>query len=89
MHSFCFRTNEIKLSARETQIIAGIILGMTAKQMGEALYLSVRTIEHYFHNIRNKFIGMSRHQIISYVLAEGLPIYDFLHAFTQKMKRGI
>ena len=82
--SFSFGTNKIKLSARETQVIAGTILGMTVKEIGKLLVLSPRTVEHYVKNIKNKFNGMCRYQIISYVLANDFPIYKFLQAFNQR-----
>ena len=86
--SFRFRRNGIKLSARETQVLAGMILGMTAKQMGGMLLLSPRTIEFYIENVKNKFHGLCRYKMISYALANGFPIYKFLRAFNRMSGEG-
>lgn len=88
MRSFYFRTNKIKLSVRETQVFAGVILGMTAKQIGQILFLSPRTIEFYIENLKNKFHGLCRYKMISYALANDFPIYKFLYAFNQMNEEG-
>lgn len=49
----------ITLSRRETQVLACISYGLSAKQIAEKLNLSVRTIETYIMNLKSKF-GISK-----------------------------
>jgi DNA-binding CsgD family transcriptional regulator len=81
-----FEYGDIKLSVRETQCLAYKILGMTAKQIGELLFLSSRTVESYLESVKNKFDSTCRYKIILYVLSHGFPLYKFVRAFNQMHK---
>lgn len=75
---FTFSLNKIRLSLRETQCLACLILGMTAKQIAKTLLLSPRTVESYLKQIKNKFNCVYKHQIIIKALSHGFPIYSYL-----------
>jgi DNA-binding NarL/FixJ family response regulator len=49
-----------ELTAREREILAGIGAGKTNREIGEALFLSEKTIKHYVSNILQKLQVRSR-----------------------------
>lgn len=53
------------LSSREMECLAWLLKGQTARQMGEHLYLSARTVEGYLENIKNKLGCKSKTEIFT------------------------
>ena len=58
---------KINLTPREIDVIACIVCGLRAKQMGILLELSHRTIENHIQNIRTKLDLASKEQIIDVI----------------------
>ncbi len=56
----------ISLSARQVEVVLCWLAGLTMKEIGERLFISVRTAETHMHNVRQHF----RHQRKSYILQE-------------------
>ncbi|MBX9586086.1 MAG: helix-turn-helix transcriptional regulator [Gammaproteobacteria bacterium] len=54
----------IKLSKRERECIAYMMLGMSAKQIGKCLRLSPRTVEYYIYNIKVKYKCRTKTEVI-------------------------
>lgn len=59
-----FVTKWDDLTLREKEIFAHFIDGKSDQQIGEALYLSVRTVATHVHHILKKFGAQSRAQLI-------------------------
>jgi ATP/maltotriose-dependent transcriptional regulator MalT len=55
------------LSARESQVAALVVEGMSNRQIGEKLYISERTAENHIQNILNKLGYSTRAQIAAWV----------------------
>lgn len=54
-----------RLSAREKECLTLLLEEKSAKETALILGLSVRTIEHYFENIKNKLHCFSKHELLS------------------------
>lgn len=59
-----FVTKWDDLTPREKEIFACFIDGKSDQQIGETLYLSVRTVATHVHHILKKFGAQSRSQLI-------------------------
>jgi len=66
-----------KLTDREFEIMKMIARGMTATQIAEKLYLSVKTISTHRHHILEKLKLHNNAQIICYALKHNLVDIDF------------
>jgi len=60
------------LTVREMEIVEKLLLGLSSAQMGEALFISTRTVENHLANIYRKCEVKSRFQLMHLILgAEG------------------
>ena len=55
----------IALSAREVEVAREMLAGLTQKQIGEALFISPKTVEHHVAHIRQKLGSQSRAETMS------------------------
>ncbi|MFC4070230.1 response regulator transcription factor [Actinoplanes subglobosus] len=53
------------LSAREREVGALVLAGMTYKQIADRLYLSAKTVEHHMARIRQRLGCADRHELLS------------------------
>ncbi|WP_433796731.1 LuxR C-terminal-related transcriptional regulator [Actinoplanes sp. CA-252034] len=53
------------LSAREREVGALVLAGMTYKQIADRLYLSAKTVEHHMARIRQRLGCSDRHELLS------------------------
>jgi two-component system response regulator NreC len=60
------------LSEREVEVLRLIALGHTNAEIGEQLYLSVRTVETHRSHIQQKLLLSSRAELVGYALDRGL-----------------
>ncbi len=60
------------LSEREVEVLRLIALGHTNAEIGEHLYLSVRTVETHRSHIQQKLLLSSRAELVGYALDRGL-----------------
>ena len=75
---FIFKTDTISFTERETECLIYFILGMTAKQSGNAIILSSKTIGNHVANIKSKLNCNNRYQIIIKALINGFQIQALL-----------
>jgi DNA-binding NarL/FixJ family response regulator len=61
-----------KLTARETEVLRLVAKGLTAKQVGERLVLSHRTVENHVQNTLSKLQLHNRAQLVRYAVEKGL-----------------
>lgn len=64
--------DQIPLSDREQQILAGIAYGHTNREIAERLFLSIRTVEAHRAAIQNKLDLHSRAQLVGYAIQHHL-----------------
>ena len=62
----------LKLSSREVQILTLIARGYGNKEIGERLFISVKTVESYKSKIMNKLGLKSRPELVEYALKKRL-----------------
>jgi DNA-binding CsgD family transcriptional regulator len=67
------KDDPLKLSTRELECLFCILRGMTAKQIGERIQLSKRTIESYIENIKNKFGCRTKSELFDSAINKGYP----------------
>ncbi len=60
------------LSEREAEVLRMIALGHTNKEIGEALYLSVRTVESHRAHVQQKLRLQTRAELVGYALDQGI-----------------
>ncbi|MBA3660350.1 MAG: PAS domain-containing protein [Gammaproteobacteria bacterium] len=60
------------LTHREVEVFRKLLLGYTAKQMGEVLNISAKTIESYIDNLRRKLQAKNKGEIIATAIQFGL-----------------
>jgi two-component system response regulator NreC len=65
----------LKLSERETQVLTLIAKGYGNKQIGEMLFISVKTVESYKSKIMNKLGLKTRPELVEYALKKRLIQY--------------
>jgi DNA-binding CsgD family transcriptional regulator len=53
-----------KISYREQECLSLAMKGKSSREIGEILYLSKRTVEHYFESIKNKWNCLSKSEMI-------------------------
>jgi DNA-binding NarL/FixJ family response regulator len=63
------------LSDQEVQILAGIAQGKTNREIGEALYLSEKTVRNYVSGILSKLDLSSRVQAAAYAARNRIERY--------------
>jgi len=61
-----------KLSQREQEVVALTAQGLTNKQIGKSLHLSVKTIEAHKSRIMEKLNLQTRHKLVRYAYVNGL-----------------
>jgi len=86
LRSFCkngfqFKINNVELSVREIQCMAGWMLGLTAKQMSMLLCLSHRTVESHLDRLKTKLKCKHRSQIIILAFAHHFPVHLCFNSF--------
>ncbi|MBV8990309.1 MAG: response regulator transcription factor [Solirubrobacterales bacterium] len=64
------------LSEREVEVLRMIALGYTNAEIGEQLFLSVRTVETHRAHIQQKLRLGSRSELVRYALEHGLVVGD-------------
>jgi two-component system response regulator NreC len=67
------------LSEREVQVLGLIALGHTNTEIGERLYLSVRTVETHRSHIQQKLMLSTRAELVGYAIERGLVSTDAGH----------
>lgn len=60
------------LSAREKQCAYHLLNGMTAKEIGQQLGLSSRTIESYIENMKNKLMCRNIIELVIVLMKDNL-----------------
>ncbi|NMI00704.1 response regulator transcription factor [Pseudonocardia acidicola] len=60
------------LTERETEVLRLVAKGMTAKQIGERLVLSHRTVESHVQNTLRKLQLHNRSQLVRYAIEQGI-----------------
>ena len=60
------------LSQREVEVVRLIALGMTDREIAEALIISARTVGTHVSNILNKIGAINRTEAASYATSHGL-----------------
>lgn len=60
------------LSERELQVLKLIVQGMSSREIGDSLFLSVRTVERHITNVYRKTDTHGRAQVTAYAMAHGL-----------------
>ncbi|WP_269804123.1 response regulator [Pseudonocardia kujensis] len=60
------------LTERETEVLRQVAKGLTAKQIGERLVVSHRTVESHVQNTLRKLQLHNRSQLVRYALEQGL-----------------
>jgi PAS domain S-box-containing protein len=58
------------LSAREREVVALLVEGLTERKVGEALHLSEHTIHNHVRNAREKWGASSRSQLVGMYVAD-------------------
>lgn len=59
-----------KLTPREQEVMAMILRGASNKAIGEALFISIKTVEFHISNILQKFGLKNRIELISFLMGE-------------------
>jgi DNA-binding CsgD family transcriptional regulator len=62
----------IPLTGREIEVLRMIALGFTNREIAEALYLSVRTIESHRAGVQRKLGTSNRAELVRYAIDQGL-----------------
>src|SRR3990167_2895100 len=70
-YTFGTNDNPYKLSTRELECLFLMLRSKTAKQIGEILHLSKRTIEFYIVNIKNKLGSQSKSDLLCIAIQHG------------------
>ena len=60
------------LSRREREVARLVAAGMTNRQIGERLFISLRTVESHVDRIRNKLSVRSRTEVATWAVERGL-----------------
>jgi DNA-binding NarL/FixJ family response regulator len=55
--------DKVRLSAREQQLVDGLLAGKTNKEIAQSLQLSEKTIKHYMTNLMNKLRVKNRLEV--------------------------
>lgn len=63
-----FDNTEILLSKRQNEILSFIIKGKTIKEISRILYLSPRTVGHYYETLKNKLNVSTKSELISKIM---------------------
>ena len=61
-----------RLTARETEILRLVAMGMSAKQIAAQLHLSHRTVQNHVQNTLGKLQLHNRVELVRYAIAQGL-----------------
>lgn len=60
------------LTSREREVLRLVCLGYTSTEIGEALVISVRTVESHRASLMRKLNGPSRRQLVEWARRDGL-----------------
>ena len=61
-----------RLTARETEVLRLVAMGMSAKQIAAQLQLSHRTVQNHVQNTLGKLQLHNRVELVRYAIAQGL-----------------
>lgn len=61
----CASTEKLHLTQREIQCLAGVVKGLSSKNIARKLNLSYRTIEFYIANIKKKYGCRTKFELMS------------------------
>lgn len=64
-------SHKFRLTQRELKCIDGLLLGKTAAEIAEVVYLSVRTVEKHLSNIKEKLYCRSKSALIAQLIRLG------------------
>ena len=64
------------LTEREAQVLRLLALGHTNAEIGEQLFLSMRTVENHRSRIQQKLNRFSRAELVRYALDHGLLAHE-------------
>lgn len=84
------KNDNYSLSAKEKRIVEEIMEGKTAKEIGEKLNISPRTVEARLQNIRTRFKCRTTLQLVLHLLELDLvdiAIYRYLREFFEKISK--
>lgn len=70
---------EIQLSKRQKEVLFYLTRGKTSKMIAKILSLSVRTVEYYIENIKEKFNCRTKSELICCALKNGF--HEFIPSF--------
>lgn len=82
-----FKIDEVVLTGRQADCLAGMMLGYTAKELANILGIGVRTVNNYRQVIKQLFCGKSRNDIFVEAIRANFPLVDFIEKFTKKSKK--
>ena len=63
---------EVRLTERETEVVALVVEGLTARQIATRLVLSPRTVENHVQNLLRKLHLPNRAALVRYAIENGL-----------------
>ncbi|MBU0455875.1 MAG: helix-turn-helix transcriptional regulator [Pseudomonadota bacterium] len=78
--------NGVKLSVKEGECVYYLLRGMTAKEIGEIVHRSKRTIEGHFLNIKNKLNCSKKSELIEKLWESGFPFTAITEVLYGKKK---
>jgi two-component system response regulator NreC len=76
------------LSPRETEVLRLLALGLTNREVGERLHISVRTAESHRASIQKKLDLGRRSELVRFALAHGVLVDDDAAAPGRRDRRG-
>jgi len=71
-----------QLSRREKDVLKHLLLGKSARVIGELLGISQRTVESYIDNIKRKFQCKTKSEVIEIAMKDLLKNSDFKFNFS-------
>lgn len=74
--------NDIKLTDRQSEVLFYLLRGKTAKQVGQYLNISARTVHEYMEQLRYKFNVQNKHELIDVAIS-----YGFLNTVPESIFR--
>ncbi|EHL31249.1 hypothetical protein LDG_6710 [Legionella drancourtii LLAP12] len=74
--------NDIKLTDRQSEVLFYLLRGKTAKQIGQYLNISARTVHEYMEQLRYKFNAQNKHELIDVAIS-----YGFLNTVPESIFR--
>ena len=82
-----FKIGKVTLTGRQSECLAGMMLGYTAKELADILKIRARTIHSYRQDIKQKFNGKSKSEIFISAFQSDFPIKNFIRLFKARGNR--